>query len=108
MVHLSCKPVETWGGQNWGCRSAVWEDRRESGHDLSIYYPGEVELDLQYPTLVSWVHFKHNILHVQRKSEEVVIENRFFKKIGEKIRKDLLYLKILTLREALKKKDKKS
>ena len=82
MVHLSCKPVETWGGQPWGCKSAVWEERRESDHDLSMVYPGEVELDLKYPTLVSWVHFKHNILHVQDQSRAV--ENRFFKKIGDK------------------------
>ena len=85
-AHLSCKPVETWGGQDWGCKSAVWEERRETGHDLSIRYPGEVELDLNYPTLVSWVHFKHNIGHVQRLSEEVVIEKRFFKKIGDKFK----------------------
>ena len=86
MVHLSCKPVETWGGQPWGCKTAVWEERRESDHDLSMVYPGEVEIDLKYPTLVSWVHFKHNIGHVQEKFEEVVIEERFFKKIGDKFK----------------------
>ena len=86
MANLSCKPVETWGGPEWGCKTAVWEDLRGTGHDLSINYPGEVELDLNYPTLVSWVHFKHNIGHVQRLSEEVVIEKRFFKKIGDKFK----------------------
>ena len=88
---FSCKPVETWGKQDWGCKSAVWEDKREggikeSGHDLSIHYPAEIELDLHYPTLVSWVHFKHNIGHVQRREEEVTIEERFFKKIGDKFK----------------------
>ena len=86
---LSCKPVqaiEAWG-EDWGCKSAIWEKR--DGLDLSMYYPGEVELDLRYPTLVSWVHFKHHILDESYWNidhyyyEEIVRGRRFFRKIGD-------------------------
>ena len=59
------------GSQTWGCKSSIWE-KKEDSHDLSLQYPGEVEIYLEYPTLVSWVHFKHN-------TEE---EDRIFKQIG--------------------------
>ena len=86
---LSCKPVqaiEAWG-EDWGCKSAIWEKR--DGLDLSMYYPGEVELDLRYPNLVSWVHFKHHILDESYWNidhyyyEEILRGRRFFRKIGD-------------------------
>ena len=86
---LSCKPVLTnddWG-EDWGCKSAIWE-KKEDGLDLSMHYPGEVELDLRYPTLVSWVHFKHHILDESYPIkdhyyyEEIIKGRRFFRTIG--------------------------
>ena len=78
--------VEKWD-ENWGCKSAIWE-KEEDWFDLSMYYPGEVELDLRYPTLVSWVHFKHHILDESYPIkdhyyyEEIIKGRRFFRTIG--------------------------
>ena len=86
MLLLSCTPVLSWGEEPkvWGCQSAIWEKERE-GVDLSLNYPGEVELVLKYPTLISWVHFKHNILDdFENVKEEMIRGKRFFNKIGEK------------------------
>ena len=86
VLPLSCTPELAWGEEPkvWGCKSAIWEKERE-GVDLSLKYPGEVELVLKYPTLISWVHFKHNILDdFENAIEEIIRGKRFFNKIGEK------------------------
>ena len=87
-MFFSCKPVETWGKppQAWGCKSAIWKKKNE-GHDLSMQYPGEVELDLKYPSLISWVHFKHNVK--EGITPDIIVHHemhrgkRFFRKIGK-------------------------
>ena len=88
---FSCKPVDPMGNppQVWGCKSAIWK-KKNPGHDLSMDYPGEVELDLKYPTLISWVHFKHNVqigLYTDNVNvmlyHEMTERRRFFKKIGK-------------------------
>ena len=81
--------LAAWGDEpeDWGCKSAIWE-KKEDGLDLSMHYPGEVELDLRYPTLVSWVHFKHHILDESYPIkdhyyyEEIIKGRRFFRTIG--------------------------
>lgn len=91
---LSCTPVLAWGEEPelWGCKSAIWEKERE-GVDFSLNYPGEVELVLKYPTLVSWVHFKHNILDdFENVIEEMIRGKRFFNNIGKKINKNKIFL----------------
>ena len=77
------------GGQEWGCKSAIWK-KKNPGHDLSMNYPGEVELDLKYPTLVSSVHFKHNVkIGLNTDNINVILWHemtegrRFFNKIGK-------------------------
>ena len=42
-----------------------------------------MELDLKYPNLVSWVHFKHNT-DITHEYNEMIREDRFFNKIGNK------------------------
>ena len=89
LILLSCTPLKWNEGEDYGCKSAIWE-KKEAGVDLSMHYPGEVELDLKYPTLVSWVHFKHHILDESYHNkdhyhyEEILRGRRFFRKIGEK------------------------
>ena len=89
MVLFSCKPVITMGGQEWGCKSAIWK-KKNPGHDLSMNYPGEVDLNLKYPTLVSWVHFKHNVKEgINTNNTNVILWHemtegrRYFNKIGK-------------------------
>ena len=52
-----------------------------------MHYPGEVELDLKYPTLISWVHFKHNVREGITTNfiinHEMLRGKRFFRKIGK-------------------------